>query len=81
MAARPPRIPPAIAPARLCDCDTVVWPAPDVVAAACPVVEDVEVEVVEDVAPVGIGRGLKFEVGRDDEGDGLLVVVDEDGLD
>lgn len=42
-------------------------------AAACPV-EDVE--VVEDVGPVGSGRGLKFEVGRDDGRDGLLVVVD-----
>ena len=37
-------------------------------AAADPVVEDVE--VVEDVGPVGFGRRLKLEV-----------VVDEDGLD
>ena len=47
--------------------------------AAGPVVEDVE--VAEDVEPVGIGRRLKLEVGRDDESNGLLVVVDEDGLD
>jgi hypothetical protein len=53
-------------------CDTVVWLASDVAVAAGPVVEDVE--------PVGSGRGLKFEVGRDDERDGLPVAVDEDGL-
>ena len=63
----------------MCDCNTLVWPAPDVLAAAGPVVKDVE--VVEDVEPVGSGRGLKVEVGRNDERDGLLVVLDEDGLD
>jgi hypothetical protein len=58
---------------RLCDCDTNVWFAPEVVDAAGPVAE-----VVEEVEPVGSGRRLKLEVGRDDERDGLLVVVEDD---
>ena len=35
----------------------------------------------EDVGPVGSGRRLELKAGRDDERDGLLVVVDKDGLD
>jgi len=74
---RPPITPPTIAPMRLCDCDTSVWFAPEVVAAAGPVAE-----VVEEVEPVGSGRRLKLEVGRDDERDherdGLLAVVEDD---
>jgi hypothetical protein len=67
MAARPPVTPPAIVPGCLDDCDTGVWLAPDIV-----VMEEVEEEgVVEVVEPVGSGRGIKFEVGRDDERDGL----------
>jgi hypothetical protein len=71
-AATPPMVPPAITPAWLCDCDTIVELASDVVVATGPVVEGVEL--------VESGRRLKFEVGRDGEKDGLLVVVDEDGL-
>jgi hypothetical protein len=62
----------------LCDCDTSVWLAPDVEAAAGPVVE--EVEEVEEVEPVGSERGLKLEVDRDDGRDRPLVVADEDEL-
>jgi hypothetical protein len=59
----------------LCDCDTGVWLAPDVEAAAGPVVEE-----VEEVEPVGSERGLKLEVDRDDRRDRPLVVADEDEL-
>ena len=58
-------------PVKLRDCDAGVWLALDVAAAAGP---------VEEVEPVGFGRWLKLEIGRDDERDWLLIVVDEDEL-
>jgi hypothetical protein len=59
----------------LCDCDADIWLASDVVAAAVPVAE-----VVEVVEPVGSGRRLKLECDWDDERNGLLVVANEDEL-
>jgi hypothetical protein len=55
-----------------------VWLVPDVVTTTSPV-KEVE-EVVEVVELVGSGRGLKFEVDRDDERDGQLVVAEKGEL-